>query len=78
MFPNPTAGALVLNLAHYEGQALRGTLLDVAQHPTLTINLTPDHLRTVELDVNHLAAGVYTLVLSSERGTHTERVVVRK
>jgi hypothetical protein len=79
VFPNPTQGSVFVTLAEYEQGPTRYELVDGTGR-IIPIPSTPKgaNTETQVLDLSGIPNGVYQLVVITEAGNRTERIIVQK
>ncbi len=78
LFPNPTQGVLILDLANYEKLALQCVVYNSAQQQVAEFKFGEDHSIIESVDLSEMADGVYTLMIQSEKGILAKKVVIKK
>ncbi|MBV6640612.1 MAG: T9SS type A sorting domain-containing protein [Cyclobacteriaceae bacterium] len=78
IYPNPTSGFLKINSTRNIGADLSVKLIDMNGKVSYNRNLVASDLGVTELDLSHLSAGVYQLVISTSLEKTISKIVIQK
>ncbi len=78
VFPNPTSGILNLDLKNFEDIALSCTVLNSLQQQVHRTSFGKNHKRFEVIDMDNLADGIYIVIIQSELGTVSKRIILKK
>jgi hypothetical protein len=79
LYPNPNEGTFTLELNSKEEQNITLRINDPFGKNVFTMeNIDMTGSKILPLNLNHLAEGMYFLMLDAEKGTITRKVIIRK
>jgi hypothetical protein len=78
LFPNPTDGKIYLRFEEAEQGKVFVEVFNLLGEKMITKNIHPlPNCEAVSLDLNRLAPGLYIIKLNTERGSFSEKVILR-
>ncbi|SDN02221.1 T9SS type A sorting domain-containing protein, partial [Kriegella aquimaris] len=79
VFPNPTTGILQLNLVNYMGYSLRVNVFNSSQQNVMVHEFDADHdANEILVFGDHMADGLYRIVIEGPRGTIVQSVILSR
>lgn len=79
IYPNPSSnGIFQMNIRMDEPTAGNVQVVDIAGRPVFNTNVPKLQSQIINLDLNHLANGVYLVKISNQFGQITKKVVINK